>query len=134
MIRTVVARAAADGHRQTIGAIVVHDQQISRSLGGRMRTASMNRSLLGEEQVGANQQQVTIHLISGHLMITQHSILTASVHQSGSSHHIGPKENTGLLNGTVNMTLCRKIDHQIGLANVLPQTVYKQLLDRKYRL
>ena len=70
LVWSVVVRAAADRHRQSIGSVVCHDKQIRRCLGGAVRAGGMDRGILMEEQIRAIQWQITVHLIRGHLMIT----------------------------------------------------------------
>ena len=73
----------------------------------------MNRSLLSEEQVRTIQRQVTVNLIGRNLMITLNTVLAASIHQHRSADNIGLKEDARIFNRTVNMRLCRKVDHDV---------------------
>ena len=49
MIGAVVVGAAADGHRQAVGAVVSQYQKISACFGGAVRAAGMDRGFFCEE-------------------------------------------------------------------------------------
>ena len=73
----------------------------------------MDWSLLSEEQIRTIQRQVTVNLIGRNLMITLNAILTASIHQHTGTDDIGLEEDARIFNRTVNMRLCRKVDHYV---------------------
>ena len=56
MIRPVVVGAPGDAHRQMEGAEIGQHQQIGGRLAGRIGRRSMNRRVLGEEQIGPIQR------------------------------------------------------------------------------
>ena len=113
VIRAIVVGAAGNGHRQAVGTVVSQNQQVSGSLGAAVRRASVDRSLLGEEQVRTIQRQITINLIGRNLMVTLNTILTASIHQHAGADDIGLEEDARIFDGTVNMRFCRKVDHDV---------------------
>ena len=73
----------------------------------------MNRSLLSKEQVRTIQRQVAINLIGRNLMITLDTVLAASIHQNTGTDDIGLEKDTRIFDRTVNMRLCRKVNHNI---------------------
>ena len=63
LVRTVVVGAAGDGYRQTVGAVISHDQEICGGLGGTVRAAGMDRRIFREEKVRAVNRKITVHFI-----------------------------------------------------------------------
>ena len=113
MIRAIVVGATRNGHRQTVGAVVSQNQQVSGSFGAAVRRTGMDRSILGEEQVRTIQRQVTVNFIGRNLMITLNAVLAASVHQHTGTDDIGLEEDAWIFDGTVNMRFCRKVHYDI---------------------
>ena len=113
MIRAIVIGATGNGHRQAVGTVVSQNQQVSGSLGAAVRRASMDRSLLSEEQVRTIQRQVTINLIGGNLMVTLDAVLAACVHQHTGTDDVGLEEDARIFDGAINMRFCRKVNHDV---------------------
>ncbi len=66
-----------------------------------------------EEQVRAVKGKIPIYFVGGNLMVTGDSIFPAGIHQHSSSLDVGVQKYFRLLDGTVYMALCRKINHHI---------------------
>ena len=113
MIRTVVVGAAADGDRKAVGAVISENKQVSASLGGAVRAARVDRSLLCEEEVRAVEWQIAVYFISGYLMITLDSVLSAGIHQNSSTDDVRVQENLRVLDGAVYMALCCEVYNHI---------------------
>ena len=113
MIRTVVVGAAADGHRQSEGSVICQHQKVCACLGRTVRAAGMDRCLFGKEQIRAVQRKITVYFVGRYLMITLNAVLSAGIHQYGSTHDVGLQEDPRILNGTVYVALCRKVYHHI---------------------
>ena len=110
MIRTIVIAATRNSHRQSISTMICHNKQISASLRGGIRTASMNRSIFCKEQIRSIQRQIAINLIGRNLMITSNSIFTTSIHQHCSTLDISLQENTRILNRTIHVAFRSKVN------------------------
>ena len=115
MIRTIVIRAAADGHRQAISPMISQNQEVSRCLGGTVRTGCMNRRRFLKEQIWPVQRQIAVDFISRHLMIALDTVLAAGIHEDRRPHDIRFQENRRILNGPVDMGFRRKINDHIGM-------------------
>ena len=123
MVRTVVVGAARDGHRQSVGAVIRHDQQIRRRLGRRIRTARVDRRLLREEQIRPVERQIAVDLVGRDLMIPPDAVLAAGVHQHGGADDVGLQKDLGVFNRAVDMALGGEIHHDIRML-LLEQAVH----------
>ena len=84
----------------------------------------MDRRLLREEQIRPVKRQISVHLVGRYLVITGNAVLPACIHQDCGSFDIGIQEHLGILDRTVHMALCRKINHYIRVL-FLKQSVYR---------
>ena len=115
VIRTVVVGAAAHRDGQAVGAVVRQHQQIRACLGRAVRTGGVDGCLLGKEQVGTIQRQVTVHLVGGHLMVTLDAILPAGVQHDLRTQNVGLQEDLRVLDGAIHMTFGGKVHHHVGM-------------------
>lgn len=124
MIRTIVIRAAADGHRQAISPMISQNQEVSRSLGGTIRTGRVDRRHFRKEQIRPVQGQIPINFIRRYLMIPLDTVLAAGIHEDSRPHDIRFQENRRILNRPVDMRFRRKIDDHIRML------LFKQPINR----
>ena len=75
----VVVGAAGNGHRQTKGPVVCHDEQVGAGLTGGIGAGGVERSLLGKEEIRTVQRQVSVYLIGGYLVIALDPIFLTCV-------------------------------------------------------
>ena len=115
MIGPIIVRAAADGHRQAISPMISQNQEVSRSLGGTIRTGRVDRRRFRKEQIRPVQGQIPIDFIRRYLMIPLDAVLAASIHENRRPHDIRFQENRRILNGSVDMGFRRKINDHIGM-------------------
>ena len=113
MIRPIVIGAAADGHRQAISPMIGQNQEVSRSLGGTVRTGCVDRRCFRKEQIRPVQGQIAINFIRRYLMIPLNTVLAAGIHEHSRPHDIRFQENRRILNRPVDMRFRRKIDDYI---------------------
>lgn len=115
VVRTIVVGAPGYSHRQTEGPVVSLYQQVCARLGSGIRAGGVDRGLLGEEQVGSVERQVAVDLVGGNLVIALDAVLAAGVHHGLGADYVGVQEHAGVLNGAVNVALCREVYHDVGV-------------------
>lgn len=115
VVRAVVVRAARDRRRDLVGAMVSHDKQVRTGLRSRIRARRLEVRLLREEQVRAVERQVAVDLIRRDLMVAIDAILAAGVEQDARADDVRLQEDLRILDGAVDMRLCREVDDDVRL-------------------
>ena len=75
----------------------------------------MDGRLLGEEEVGTIQGQVTVDLVCGDLVITLGAVLAAGVHHHLGAQDVGLQEDLRGLDGAVHVGLGSEVHHRVRL-------------------
>lgn len=115
VIRTVVVRAARDRRRDLVGAVIRHDQEVRTGFRSRIRARRLEVRLLREEQVRTVERQVAVDLIRRDLMVAVDAVLAAGVEQHARADDIRLQEDLRILDGAVDMRLCREVDDDVRL-------------------
>ena len=73
----------------------------------------MDRGLLCKKEVRPIQREISVYLISGHLMEPLHAKSAAGVHHYSRAHDICFQKHTGILDRAIHMAFGGKIHHYI---------------------
>ena len=115
VIRTVVVRAARDRRRDLVGAVIRHDQEVRTGFRSRIRARRLEVRLLREEQIRAVERQIAVDLIRRDLMVAVDAVPAAGVEQHARADDIRLQEDLRILDGAVDMRLCREVDDDVRL-------------------
>ena len=115
VVRAVIVRAARDRHRNLVGAVVGHDEQVSAGLRSRIRARRLEVRLLREEEIRAVERQVAVDLVRRDLMVAVDAVLAAGVKQHARADDIRLQEDLRILDGAVDMRLRREVDDDVRL-------------------
>ena len=115
VVRAVVVRAARDRRRDLVGAMVGHDEQVSTGLRSRIRARCLEVRLFREEEIRAVERQVAVDLVRRDLMVAVDAVLAAGVEQHARADDIRLQEDLRILDGAVDMRLCREVDDDVRL-------------------
>ena len=115
MIRAVVIRAARDCRRDLVGAVIRHDQEVRTGFRSRIRARRLEVRLLREEQIRVVERQIAVDFIRRDLMVAVDAVLAAGVEQHARADDIRLQEDLRILDGAVDMRLCREVDDDVRL-------------------